>query len=335
MAAGAGAFIAAQRQVQSAHFALTCPDALHVAAPYRLTADRFFLNLAPSIQDAARDYFARYRITWHQHANHGLSSQVCCLNFLMPLATRPDLLAKWVGGILGIAPPEMEEIEPGASGEPWFVGFEWIGRANYLDEWPRNGVATRGANATSADAVVRFRHEDRVETLLIEWKYTERYGAPIAPAGNPTRFARYGDKLFAPDGPIRDDLGLFVSDFFWEPFYQLARQQIMAWKMERAREDGADRVRVLHLSPSGNRALHVVTAPAFVLLGGSAYTDAFEAYAACLTPQDDGEPRFLSHTIEQAFGALAASHRGDPWADYLTDRYTFLTPAPGASDVRE
>jgi hypothetical protein len=329
-------FVNQERLRQGAFFGRQAPtEAIHPAANYRLAPDRFFLNLAPSIQDGAQDYFERYRITWHQHANHGLSSQVCCLNFLMPLATRPDLLAKVVGHVLGIAPPQMEVIEPGAFGEPWFVGFEWIGRANYLGEWPGSGVATRGANATSADAVVRFRHEGRTETLLIEWKYTESYGQPIPPSGNATRISRYADKAFAPDGPIRADLGLTVADFFYEPFYQLLRQQMLAQRMERAREDGADRVRVLHISPTGNRSLHAVTAPAFQKLGGTAYDDAFAAFAACLAPPPDGEPRFIGRTTEQAFGPLVNTLHGDPWAKYLADRYTFLTPAPGAPDVRE
>jgi hypothetical protein len=321
-------FVDQQRVQQGAFFGRRAPaDAIHAAADYRLTPDRFFLNLAPSIQDAARDYFDRYRITWHRHANHGLSSQICCLNFLMPLATRPDLLAELIGGVLGIAPPEMQMIEPGAFGEPYFVGFEWIGRANYLGEWPANGVATRGAHITSADAVVRYWHEGRVETLLIEWKYTESYGAPISPAGNATRIARYFDKAFAPSGPIRDDLGLNIEDFFWEPFYQLLRQQMLAGQMQAAREDGAERVRVLHISPAGNRALHAVTAPALLAFGD----DAFEAFSAVLVQPG----HFIGRTIEQAFGGIAASQRGDPWSDYLTDRYIFLTPAPRAPDVRE
>jgi hypothetical protein len=50
---------------------------------------------------------------------------------------------------------------------------------------------------------------------------------------------RYQDKTFEPDGPIRSDLGLKVEDFFWEPFYQLVRQQMLAWRMQQARESGA------------------------------------------------------------------------------------------------
>ncbi len=317
----AAGFIPAQRLSQGAHFERTCGEAVgHGGSAYRLQPEHFFLNLAPCIQEPAQAYFDRYKITWHQHANHGLSSQVCCLNFLMPLARRPDLLSSVVGNALGIAPPEMLKVEDGPCGEPWFVGFEWTGRDNYLSEWPATRRATRGANATSADAVVRFRADGRVETLLIEWKYTEKYGAPIPPSGNATRVARYADKAFAPRGPIRADLALRVEDFFWEPFYQLLRQQMLAFQMQTAGEDGAGRVRVLHISPAENRALHVVTAPALTKFG----EDAFEAFSAVLVDP----AAFIARTTEQVFGAVMAAMPEDPWAAYLVGRYTFLTSAP-------
>ena len=63
-------------------------------------------------------YFKDQRITWHRHADHGLSSQVCCLNFLAPLATQPELLARVIGGALEIAPPQMLRVEDGPDGQP-------------------------------------------------------------------------------------------------------------------------------------------------------------------------------------------------------------------------
>lgn len=311
-------FIADQRADQARHFAETFEN--HEGfqgAGWRLAPDRVGDNLEPSIREAAADYFGRlHQITWHRHAAHGLSSQSCCLNFLMPLATRPDLLSRIVGDALAIAPPEMLVVEEGAFGQDWFVGFEWIGRKDYLNEAAATGARTRGANATSADAVVRFRHEGRVETLLIEWKYTERYGAPLDPKGNATRMRRYQDLAFAPAGPIRSDLGLKVEDFFWEPFYQLLRQQMLASRMQAAREDGADRVRVLHISPSGNRDLHKVTAPALRPFGD----DAFETFSAVLVDP----AAFIGRTTEQVFGPALAALPDDPWSRYLSRRYAFL-----------
>lgn len=220
------------------------------------------LNVAPFMRAEVVDYFKMHDIAWHLHANHALSSQVCCLNFLAPLTHDPETLSRLVGTALAIPAPEMLPVESGPSDDPWFVGFEWIG-GDYLNKSDKSGHRRRGANATSADAVVRFCHEGRQETLLIEWKYTERYGAPIAPRGNPRRIVRYEKLTFAPEGPINDGLGLALTDFFYEPFYQLMRQQMLAWQMQKEGEEGSRRVRLLHISPAANIALKTVTAPAF------------------------------------------------------------------------
>jgi hypothetical protein len=326
----ASAFIPGERARQAAYFAKTAPaEALRPEAAYRLSPMHRSLNLAPSIRATATSVFgAPPKAAWHRHADHGLSSQVACVNFLMPLAARPALLGRVIGGALGLEGTEMLPVETGPDGEPWFVGFEWIGRADYLNEWPQTGKATRGANATSADAVVRFRHEGRIETVLIEWKYTERYGAPLNAKGNATRVARYRDLVFAPAGPIRSDLGLRVEDFFWEPFYQLLRQQMLARRMEDAREDGTTRVRVLHISPAGNAHLHKVTAPALRVVDGVQQTDAFAAFSKVLATPADGVSRFLSRTTEAVVGPHLAAEQDCPedraWAEYLRGRYGVL-----------
>lgn len=316
---GLRGFVQHQRREQGAYFTRTSPASCgHLGSAYRLAPDDFALNLAPDIREAARDYFERlHKITWHRHVNHGLSSQVCCLNFLMPLATRPDLLAKIVGRTLDIDAPEMLPVEEGAFDQPWFVGFEWIGERDYLNEAGK-GARTRGANVTSADGVVRFRREGRIETLLIEWKYTESYGAPLGPSGNPRRIARYADLAFAPEGPVRTDLGLELTDFFWEPFYQLLRQQMLAARMQAAKEGGAERVRVLHISPAGNRALHRVTAPALRRFGD----DAFDVFKSVLVDPS----ALVARTTEDLFGPWLETGGGDAWSSYLVDRYAFVSP---------
>lgn len=316
-------FMAAERRAQETYFCreFEASQYGYHNSKHRLLPERKALNLAPGIRDQAIAYFAKHRIIWHRHANHALSSQVCCLNFLMPLATRPRLLARIIETALGLSSVTMLKVECGPDGQPWFVGFEWIGDPDqdYLNE-SRSGRRTRGANATSADAVVKFEHGGRVETLLIEWKYTESYGAPIRPAGNPTRRDRYAGLAFAPDGPIRAGTDLQLCQFFWEPFYQLLRQQMLAWQMQvQAEREGRDeRVRVLHISPAGNLALHRVTAPALRRHG----QDAFEVFRGLLVRPDD----FLSRSTEAVFGgALSeADEETRSWSGYLFDRYTFL-----------
>ncbi len=318
---GAG-FIPRERLAQAAYFARTLPaDVVRPEAPYRLKPEHRPLNLAPQIRTTAPRYFGPpLNIAWHLHAGHALSSQVCCVNFMQPLATQPELLASVVGAAMGIAPPRMLPVEDGPDGEPWFVGLEWIGREDHLGEWPKTGNPQRGANVTSADAVVQFAHEGSKHTLLIEWKYSESYGAPPAGKSREERIRRYKDKAFAPAGPLKPDLGLSVEDLFWEPVYQMFRQQMLAWRMQGAREDGADRVSVLHISPRANAALHTVTAPALQPFGD----DAFTVFKSLLVRSDD----FLSVSTEDLFGPLVTADHADPqaqgWADYLRDRYSFL-----------
>jgi len=313
------AFLSAHRAHQGAHFAEQHPSASgYRGASYRIEPDQFELNLAPEIREQAIAYFAEKGIAWHQHANHGLSSQVCCLNYLMPLAHNPDQLANFTARALGIEAPEMLPMERDAVGRDWFVAFEWIGHQDYLREAGQNGTRTRGANATSTDAAIRFRHAGKVEIALIEWKFTESYGAPISAKGNPTRVSRYSDIAFTPEGPIRADLGLKLEDFFWEPFYQMIRQQMLAMRMEQARELDAERVRVIHISPSMNQDLHKVTAPALRRFG----EDAFAVFRELLVDRE----AFVGWSIEGLFVPLLADTHS-AWADYIRSRYGLFCAA--------
>jgi hypothetical protein len=316
-------FVVGERAAQSKFFARTAPtEAILGNTGYRLKAAHWQLNLAPDIRNTADAYFGPPRnIAWHTHANHGLSSQVCCLNFMLPLAVNPKVLAKVVENALGLAPLKMLPVEDGPDGHPYYVGFEWIGREDYLGEWPADGDAKRGSHVTSPDAFVRFEHKGQVQGLLIEWKYTEKYGQPLKPSGNGERIRRYKEKTFTPNGPIKADLGLKIEDFFWEPFYQMMRQQMLAWRMARVREDGAERVSVLHISPSANLPLHKVTAPALTPFG----TDAFDVFRSLLVRPEN----FVSLTVEQVFCSTIRAEYSDSettvWSEYLRDRYSFLS----------
>lgn len=276
-------------------------------------------NLSPSIRESAESSFAAEPvIQWHQHANHGLSSQVCCVNFLLPFASKPELLRRWVQHVIGEPVAEMLPIEL-REDQPWFVTFEWIGDSDYLNESRDGAPRKRGANATAADAAVRFRDgAGQIQLLLIEWKYTERYGQPLNPgadgAANETRRGRYRQIFKAPNGPIRADADVTLDDFFYEPFYQMVRQQMLAFQTER-HDTQIDRARVLHLSPSGNRPLHNVTSPALRRFGD----DAFEVFRSLLTdPQD-----FRSMSIEDAFAPLSGWPEAD-WYPWLQGRYASL-----------
>lgn len=319
-------FVAEQRVSQGRWFSERLAQQCgYRGAPYRLApADRHH-NLAPELQDAAdRLFSAEPGIQWHQHASHGLSSQVCCLNFLLPFAQRPELLRRWVEHVTGDTVAEMLPIERGRAGGDWFVTFEWIGDVDHLNEAKEGTTRKRGANATAADAAVLYRDAAGLtQLLLIEWKYTERYGSPLDPSGNATRRRRYNDIFRQPNGPIRTDADVTLDDFFYEPFYQLLRQQMLAWHTE-DQVEGIDRARVLHLSPSGNRPLHDVTSPNLRRFGD----DAFEIFADLLADPS----AFIGMTIEAAFAPLASWAEAD-WYAWLSERYAFLTAASDGSPV--
>jgi hypothetical protein len=312
-----------ERRRQTIYFESSFPDRVGFRGMrFRLDPKYKALNLAPFIRDNCLNYFTDNKITCHTHANHALSSQVCCLNFLMPLVDQPTVLSNLVSAALGIGQPNMLADKNSPEGRPGFVDFEWNGSQDYLNEGSAGRRRTRGANSTSADAVIRFEHDGCRETLLIEWKYTENYGPPLRAGGNPTRLRRYHNLAFAPEGPIRNDLDFTLEDFFYEPLYQLLREQMLAYQMQRAGEDGADRVRVLHITPEANTAVRKVTSPKLARFG----INAFEVFRRLLVRPTD----FVSRSIEELFIPLLTSAETvvEGWRDYIAKRYSFLELLP-------
>jgi hypothetical protein len=237
------------------------PSEAKVPAPYAgkgkaydfcLPAQYAALSLLPEVRDQAIALFHELGIPWHRGieggpGSHLLSSQVQCVNALGQMVSEPERLGRAFGSLLGIA--EVLEIEPGRH-----LTFEYIGDDDCLNE-AVDGCRTRGAGCTSVDAAFLHRAIDgTVELVLVEWKYTERYGKrPIEPERDEIRRSRYEALLAAPGGPIRLDL-LPFEELLQEPIYQLVRQQLLAHELERAHAHGADRVRVLHVLPAANNA---------------------------------------------------------------------------------
>ncbi len=275
-------------------------------------------NLHPRIRAAALHYFERHAITWHQGefgkpSNHLCSSQACCVNFLMPFAREPAALARLLKPVY----PALDHMLPLEDG--LFVAFEWIGAANYLGEKVgRNGQRTRGANFTSADAAVKFiRADGRRHIALIEWKYTEAYGGePLRVAASGTdRMAIYRHLYERDDCPLDKSLLPGFDALFYEPFYQLMRQQFLAHEMERAHELGADSVSLLHIAPAANLDFQRVTSPALRPLGDTA-TGVWRRLVR------DPE-RFSSVNTEAMFGHFPAGEFPSlsEWSRYIRRRY--------------
>mgnify|MGYP007065221627 FL=1 len=325
-----GKFLEAEKPKQ-AHFKATSPYFSEPARgegiykgkprPFCLPVEYAEQNLFPAIRQAAPAFFAAQKIKWHdgqngKPSNHLCDSQVCCVNFLFPFVHQPEALKR----LLLPHYPEIERMLPVEDDK--FVSFEWIGKENYLGEKISNhGQRTRGANFTSADAIVRFERQDkRCQVVLIEWKYTESYGYTnlvIAKSGT-DRTKIYRHLWDSSDCPLERQLLPCFEALFYEPFYQLMRQQFLADGMEKAHEMGADIVSLLHIAPAHNQDFRRVTSPALDGLGHSP-TEIWKKVVK-------NEDRFSSLSTEMLFGGLTAKAMPEMrgWLEYIQQRYNWV-----------
>jgi hypothetical protein len=119
---------------------------------------------------------------------------------------------------------------------------------------------------------------------------------------------------------LRKELLPGFDSLFYEPFYQLMRQQCLGHEMERAHELGADVVSLLHIAPAHNRAFRAITSPTLRHLG-----DSVTGVWAALVREPD---RFASVSTEALFGPIL--HNGQfpelrVWQEYITARYAWTT----------
>lgn len=225
-----------------------------------LPKEHALLNLLEPLRTSMVERFEEAGIPWHGGTsglpgNHLLSSQIQCVNALGPLIGDPDGLKAVFGRVLPIG-----EVLP--FGEEAFpedhVVFEWTGLQDHLSEWGKR-TRSRGANATSADAAIRYSTpEGGIEIALIEWKYVEVYSGHGLSGGArslQTRLSRYQHLFSAADSPFVATKDRTVESLFFEPVYQLMRLHLLARAMEKAHEGEADRVRVLYAVPVRNESI--------------------------------------------------------------------------------
>lgn len=292
------------------------------ARPFCLPRAFAVENLFPEIRQTITAYFTAQEIKWHDGqdgspSNHLCDSQVCCANFLFPFADKPQALTELLRPVF----PTIRQMLP-MENVGQFVSFEWIGQRNYLGEKiPRHGKRTRGANFTSVDAAVMFERQDGLrQIVLIEWKYTESYSSTslkTAKSGT-DRTAIYAHLYEREDFPLDKNQLPSFDALFYEPFYQLFRQQLLAHEMEREGELGAQVVSMLHIAPAHNTDFRKVTSPALRALGESV-TDVWKK----LLKVPD---RFVSVSTEELFGRFPIDEFEElaAWWEYTTARYSWM-----------
>ncbi|MBK8608897.1 MAG: hypothetical protein IPL84_02810 [Chitinophagaceae bacterium] len=128
-----------------------------VTYPFCIPLDCSFENINSEIREKAIDYFKNHGIKWHDNngdfpSSHLCDSQVCCVNFLMPLINSETVTIELFKRYF----PDITEVLSMDDDSP--VSFEWIGKENYLKEKIKFGAErTRGTNCTSVDASIMFK----------------------------------------------------------------------------------------------------------------------------------------------------------------------------------
>lgn len=220
-------------------------------------------NLLPDARERALERFAAAGRRWPGGeaggpSPHLLSASVQCANALAPLVEDPSGLAAVLDGTVPVArvlPFGAPMAMAGRYGRDDHVVFGWSS--------PQREPAGDVAPVTAADAAIRYETAaGDVEIALLAWVYAGDPGAAPGIVADPEPGCRHD-----PDGPLRTDL-VADADLAVEPFATLAALQCMAWRMERAAELGARRVRVVLCAPAANRELADALAPVHRHLGG-------------------------------------------------------------------
>ena len=185
------------------------------------------------------------------------SSQVACVNFLLPLAAIPGAL---VSVLRALDDDVVDVVDISHAANTSAVEFEWIGLGGSLE-----GGRTRGSQSTSIDAFLVA--ETSVGTrrgYLLEWKYVERYlrGKPEFKGDGlrgVTRRRRYAERFHAPFSSFNPATAPDLDDFLYEPFYQIMRQRLLADRMVEERELGIEEAKVVVVVPEENWAYRTVS----------------------------------------------------------------------------
>ena len=305
--------------------------------PHLLALGYEVKNLFPGIRGAggAIDFFGERNIKWWKSSRSGddtkldgptrnmASSQVACVNFLLPLAGIPGGLTAVLRSLDGDVRAVVDIHHEGRTS---LVEFEWLGIPSSLE-----GGTTRGAQNTSIDALlVAETTTGRRRAYLLEWKYLERYLSSKPKfkgegTKGDTRRLIYVERYRASFSSFNPATAPDLDDFLYEPFYQIMRQRLLADRMVRERELGVDEAKVVVVVPEENWAYRTVsdgkttTSPLLAQRFPQLETVKAVMRAALKNPDaqfDMVAPRSLLDAVCQCLSGETAE-----WAAYWRDRY--------------
>ncbi len=294
-------------------------------------------NLFPGIRGrgGAIDFFGERNIRWWKSSRSGgdtqaggptrnmASSQVACVNFLLPLAVIPGALTAALCSIDGDV-RSVVDIRQGSLSSP--VEFEWLGIPHSLE-----GGNTRGAQNTSVDAfLVAETAAGRRRAYLLEWKYVEQYLATrpdFKGEGNAgdTRRRRYQHLFHAPFSSFSPAAAPELDDFLYEPFYQIMRQRLLADRMVERRELNVDEARVVVVVPDDNWAYRTVadgrTTTSPPLIRRFPHLDTVEAVMRASLKRPDTQFGMVAPSLLLESVIRSLPDETVEWANYWRERY--------------
>ena len=181
--------------------------------------------------------------------NNLLSSQVQCVNALMPMVHDPERISPRVRRPRSTSPRCSRSSPAGTSPSSTSAPPTTSTKA------PASRACAAPSAPASTPRSATAPPAGTTEFALVEWKYTEKYTTTRKP--NPgydkTRIKRYGADYHDPAGPLRSELDRHRVDAR-RAVLPADAPALLAWRLEQDRAEGADVVRVLHVLPPDNRA---------------------------------------------------------------------------------
>lgn len=218
-------------------------------------------NLYPKLRGrcGAQKFFKDREIKWwkgnfdsnsNAPTRSMVSSQVACVNFLLPLASIEGALAA-VARAIDDDVQDIIDIDHEGNVSP--VEFEWIGLGKSLE-----GRTGRGANNTSIDAFMVADTCTGRRAYLMEWKYTEKYkGGDYKGESDKgeVRWQRYAPLYCSESSSFGTTKGAVpMNELLYEPFYQIMRNRLLGDRMIKMKELDVSKAKVVVVVPEGNTA---------------------------------------------------------------------------------
>ncbi|MCA0387201.1 MAG: hypothetical protein LCH52_01765 [Bacteroidetes bacterium] len=254
--------------------------------------------------------------------NNLCRSEIACLNFWFAFNNHPEKLKQLLNSI-GYDVREVMSLNIYGKSitkhKPIYIGFEWGGEKDYLRSHPIYYNDKPQPHTAYADFYFRFKRNDgKIQTVIGEWKYVEStgfFGRIMKPEIQEKieKYLRFFSILNLPEN-------IDPYELAFEPFRQITKLQILASEMEKAKEQKADVVSLLMVTPRANQSINKdIISQQLKSLGDSV----FDIWGK-IAPDD----RFKGCYLEDLFNLAVKneSYPGKDWLDYLINRYN-LAPS--------